>query len=91
MREIHAMLDAELLEILVCPEDHSALRVADADLIGKINAAIAAGTLKNRAGQKVDEAIDSGLIRADGKYLYIVRDDIPVMLIDEAIPLSQLA
>lgn len=84
------MLDAELLEILVCPEDHSDLRLADTALVEKINAAIAAGAIKNRAGQKVEEPIDGGLIRADGQYLYVIRDDIPVMLIDEAIPLSQV-
>jgi len=27
-------------------------------------------------------------VRADGKYLYVVDDDIPVMLIDEALPLA---
>jgi uncharacterized protein YbaR (Trm112 family) len=27
-------------------------------------------------------------VRADGKYLYPVREDIPVMLIDEAIALG---
>jgi len=35
----------------------------------------------------VTSEVKEGLIRADGKYLYVVDDDIPVMLIDEAIPL----
>jgi uncharacterized protein YbaR (Trm112 family) len=35
----------------------------------------------------VTEQIEGGLLRADGKVLYPVRSHIPVMLIDEAIPL----
>ena len=33
----------------------------------------------------------STLVREDGKLLYPVRDDIPIMLIDESIPLPQHA
>ena len=46
-----------------------------------------AGTLTNRAGEPVRERLDGGLVRADGKVLYPIREDIPVMLVDEAIPL----
>jgi uncharacterized protein YbaR (Trm112 family) len=31
--------------------------------------------------------MNGGLIREDGKYLYPIRKDIPIMLIDEALPL----
>jgi uncharacterized protein YbaR (Trm112 family) len=79
------MIDAELLKILCCPETHQGLRVAEPVLIEKLNQQIAAGGLKNRAGQPVKEKLDSGLVRADGKILYAVRQDIPVMLVDEAI------
>ena len=44
--------------------------------------------MKTRGGQAVTTAVKEGLVRADGKYLYVVDDDIPVMLIDEAIPLQ---
>jgi uncharacterized protein YbaR (Trm112 family) len=84
------MVDAELLKILVCPENKTPVRLADDDLVDRINAAIEAQSLKNRAGAAVDARIDGGLIREDGEYLYPIRDDIPIMLIDEAIPLNQL-
>jgi len=84
------MVDAELLKILVCPEDKTPVRAADSDLVAKVNAAIEGGALKNRGGEVVDAPIDTGLVREDGAFLYIVRDDIPIMLIDEAIPLGQL-
>ena len=39
----------------------------------------------------VSEPLDEGLIREDDKVLYPVREDIPIMLIDEAIELDTLA
>jgi uncharacterized protein YbaR (Trm112 family) len=82
-------LRVHLLDLLVCPEDHSPLRLASTELIAQLNRAIALGTLKNRAGQKVERRLDDGLVRADRTILYPVVDDIPMMLIDEAIPLGQ--
>ena len=84
------MVSAELLEILVCPENKTPVREISDEVRDKINAAITAGTLKNRAGELVTERIEGGLIREDEKYIYPIRDDIPVMLIDEAIPTEQL-
>lgn len=84
------MVDPELLKILVCPENKTPVALADEELVERINAAIEAGSLKNRGGEKVEQRIDAGLIREDRAYLYPIRDDIPIMLIDEAIPLDQL-
>lgn len=81
------MIDAELLKILCCPETHQELRVAETATVEQLNRQAAAGNLKNRAGQPVTEKIDGGLLRADGKFIYPIRQDIPVMLVDEAIPL----
>jgi uncharacterized protein YbaR (Trm112 family) len=77
----------ELLEILVCPETRQPLALADAALLSKLNAEIDAGRLRNRGGARVAKRIDEGLLRQDGKVLYIVDEDIPVMLIDESIEL----
>jgi len=84
------MVHPELLEILVCPENKTPVRLADDDLVAKANAAIEARKLKNRHGDVIESKIDAGLVREDNAYMYPVRDDIPVMLIDEAIPLDQL-
>ena len=79
--------DLELLKLLCCPETHQELSLAGAALLDDLNARVAGGQLRNRAGVIVPEKLDAGLIRADGKYLYPVRHNIPVMLVDEAIPL----
>jgi uncharacterized protein YbaR (Trm112 family) len=82
------MIDPELLKILCCPETYQEVRLAEPAVIDNLNGQIVAGVLTNRAGQPVTEKIDSGLVRADGKVLYPIRRNIPVMLVDEGIPLA---
>ena len=81
------MIDQQLLEILACPEDKSPVTLADEALVATINQAIAAGRLTNRGGIAVTEGIEGGLVRQDGRWLYLIRDEIPIMLIEEAIAL----
>lgn len=80
------MIDQELLKILVCPENKTPVVLVDDSVIEKLNAAIDKGELKNRGGETIEEKIEAGLLREDRAYLYPIRDDIPIMLIDEAIP-----
>ena len=82
-------INDELLEILACPETKQSLTLASAALLSTLNARIQQGTLNNRQGTVVTEPIQQGLVREDGRYLYPIRDDIPIMLIDEAIPLNE--
>lgn len=84
------MIDPELLKLLVCPEDRTRLEVAGAELIDRVNRAVAAKGLRNRAGQEVTEPLQDALIREDGKLLYPIVDGVPTLLIDEAIPLEEL-
>lgn len=84
------MVDKELLNILCCPETKQDLELADQGLINKINQLIKKGELKNRAGELIKDPIDAGLIREDRKYLYPVREDIPILLIDEAINIEEI-
>ncbi|MCY4390125.1 MAG: hypothetical protein OXC18_23750 [Desulfurellaceae bacterium] len=77
----------ELLTILVCPETKQPVALAPTELVDTLNAHIQNGSLKNRMGEVVSAAMDAALVREDQRYCYPIRDDIPVMLIDEAIPL----
>ena len=85
------MIDKELLDIIACPETKQDLVLAVPELIEKINLLIEKGEVMNRSKQKVSEKIDGGLIqKVDRKYLYPIRDHIPILLIDESIPLEAL-
>ena len=82
-------MDEKLLEIMCCPETHQSLAKAGAELVDDLNKRIQAGTLVDRVDEKDAEPIAGGLIREDGKILFPIRQDIPVMLIDQGIPLGQ--
>jgi len=77
----------ELLEILVCPETKQPVAPASDEVLQKINSEIEAGTLRNRGGDPVSTPVVEGLVREDGKILYVVDDGIPVMLVEESIEL----
>ncbi len=83
------MVSPQLLEILVCPDTKQPVKLAGEELVKKLNQKIEEGSLKNKAGEAVQEKMDAGLIREDGKMLYRVVEDIPIMLIDEGIPLEE--
>jgi uncharacterized protein YbaR (Trm112 family) len=83
-------VDKDLLAILCCPETKLDVSMADETLIVKLNDAVSRGVLKNRAQKPVTELLDGGLVRSDRKVLYPIREDIPVMLIEEGIPLEQI-
>lgn len=82
------MISPQFVDMLRCPEDGSRLTLADEPVIRRLNSAVAAGSLKNRGGQLVSHSLDGGLVRADGKILYPIVDQIPIMLVDEAIALT---
>ncbi len=83
------MIEQTLLDILVCPATKQPLRVADEDLLKRLNASIEAGSVTNRGGEAVTTPLAEALVREDGTILYPVRDDIPIMLIDESISLPK--
>jgi uncharacterized protein YbaR (Trm112 family) len=83
-------IDKDLLAILCCPETKQEVSLADDALIALLNARVERGELKNKAGQPVSEKLDGGLIRADKQILYPIRENIPVMLIEEGIPIEHV-
>lgn len=84
------MLSADFLAMIRCPENRTPLAMADSSLIARLNEAIRAGRLRNRSCQPVAEPIDGGLIREDRAILYPIVREIPVLLVDEGIPLDQI-
>jgi uncharacterized protein YbaR (Trm112 family) len=91
MRHAEIMvIDRHLLDILVCPDDHSPLEEADDALLAKVNQAIAQGRAKTKGGQVVSQPLAAGLGRRGKTVLYPIVDGIPVLLVEEAIVLGQI-
>jgi uncharacterized protein YbaR (Trm112 family) len=78
----------DLVEILVCPETRQPVARANAEQLEAVNARIRAGSLRNRGGDAVEKEVAEGLVREDGRILYVVDDGIPVMLVEESIEIS---
>jgi uncharacterized protein YbaR (Trm112 family) len=76
------------LQNLLCPHELTSLSLADEATLRGINALIAAGRLSNLGGRVVDAPLEAALVREDGRMIYPVRDDIPNLVPDEAIPLD---
>ena len=85
------MLDPNFLKILVCPETHQTLQLADERLVDELNERVDRGDLSNQAGTQIEKRLEGGLVREDGKILYPIVDGIPTLLSDEAIDLAAIA
>jgi uncharacterized protein YbaR (Trm112 family) len=84
------MVTHDTLAMLRCPQDHTAVRLAEPELLSRLNVAVERGRLRNQAGKSVPRPLNGGLVREAGDLVYPIVDDIPVMLYEEAIPLAQL-
>ena len=83
------MIDDALLSILACPQTKKDLERVDEAMLAKVNQLIKEGKLRNKAGEAVIKQIDGGLFRVgDRSCLYPIRDNIPILLVDELILLE---
>lgn len=83
-------IDPDLLAILCCPETKQDVSLIDQNVLERLNQQIKQGELKNKAGQLVKEKLDGGLLRADKQFVYPIKSGIPILLIEEGIPVHDL-
>jgi uncharacterized protein YbaR (Trm112 family) len=79
-------VDPELLEILVCPQSRGRLEVVE------LPAALRERLVERYREHFRDEApvVEQGLYCADSGLVYPIVSDIPVLLVDEALPASEI-
>ena len=80
--------DKSLLEIMVCPENHTELRFANKNELITLNKDIVSGKIKLRSGNTFSNKVTALLIRKDNKLGYRFNGPVPIMLIEEGIVLE---
>jgi uncharacterized protein YbaR (Trm112 family) len=78
-------MNKDLLEIICCPESHQSLHLASSEQVHKLNELQSCGELYFECKDTVPYALTDALVTEDGKIIYPVREDIPVLLIEERI------
>ena len=84
------MIDKRLLDILCDPVTKSPVRPLSAGELDALARAVTAGKVNTEGGSPLKAPPSAGLITRDGRTIYRIEDDIPVMLPDEAIPTAQI-
>ena len=82
-------VDGKLLEILCCPVSKTPLTVLGQEKLNKLNEAIASGVALYVDGKKIATPLQEGLITGNGKVIYAVQDNIPVLLEEQGIGTTQ--
>lgn len=83
-------MNKRLLDILCCPVSKTPVTPLAKSQLETLNAAIARGGVTTVADGPVEQPFEAGLITIDGKRIYRIDDDIPIMLADEAIVAAQI-
>jgi len=78
---------SELLEILVCPRSKKKLILADQSVLDKINNLIREKRCHDISGQAVLEPVSEALLQPETQILYLVRDEIPILIYENGIKL----
>lgn len=80
-------IDPELLDILRCPKTLKPLRLLTETELGALNDRIRDRQLHDATGRVRADALEGGLVPEGEAVVYPIEQGIPVLLVDEAIPL----
>ena len=80
-----------ILGYLRCPQSGAKLLQASQTVLAAVAERVRKGTLVTVLGRTISQVPTQGLVSEEGRWFYIVNDEIAVLLADEAIELAPLA
>lgn len=83
-----AVMESELLSILVCPQSKNKLELASQEIIKQVNDRIQQKQCANIGKENITEAYQEGLFEPQEKIFYPFMDGIPVLVYEKGIQLS---
>lgn len=84
-------LDPQFLQILRCPKTRKPLRMASDSELSELNRRIEQKQVVDASGRAREERVAEGLVPEGEAVLYPVEEGIPILLIDDALPLQAAA
>lgn len=78
-------INANMIQLLRCPESGSALQPLEAENVESLNQAIRDGKLVNRMGKSIVDELEGALVNESRTWVYTVRSGIVSLIQDEAI------
>ena len=84
-------MDRKLLDLLCSPDTRQPLALLEPRGLEALNRAIASGQVRRGDGGVQAEPLREALVSRDRKQVFRVDDGIPVLLVEEGIPTTQVA
>ena len=81
-------ISPDLLEILCCPRTKTPVQMLSAEQLATLNSSIESGEALYHDGSVIEKPLEEGLVTEDGEVAYRIEDGIPIMLVEQGIPLS---
>jgi uncharacterized protein YbaR (Trm112 family) len=75
----------------VCPSTKVPVRLLSNNKLAILNNVIASADVRREDGSRVESPLNAALITEDGKTIYVIDDEIPIMLEELAIAANQVA